>query len=97
MNNSIPGGTSRRGFFVGHMLMNKYSLMNKHVKLELPSRRIQDDRQLVAAQLRAGRAVLGWSQTYLGERIGVRILVKESELRSARSIESKMVGHGRDN
>ena len=45
--------------------------MNKHVKLELPSRRIQDDRQLFAAQLRAGRAVLGWSQTDLGERIGV--------------------------
>jgi transcriptional regulator with XRE-family HTH domain len=53
------------------MLMNKHSLMNKHVKLELPSRRIQDDRQLFAAQLRAGRAVLGWSQTDLGERIGV--------------------------
>jgi hypothetical protein len=88
MNNSIPGGTSRRGFFVGHMLMNKHSLMNKHVKLELPSRRIQDDRQLFAAQLRAGRAVLGWSQADLGE---------ESELRSARSIESKMARHGRDN
>jgi hypothetical protein len=88
MNNSIPGGTSRRGFFVGHMLMNKHALMDEHVKLELPSRRIQDDRQLFAAQLRAGRAC----------RVGVkRILVNESELRSARSIESKMARHGRDN
>jgi len=51
--------------------MNKRALMNKHTKMDLPSRRIQDERQLFAAQLRAGRAVLGWRQTDLGERTGV--------------------------
>jgi transcriptional regulator with XRE-family HTH domain len=45
--------------------------MNKHAKIDLPLRRGQDERQLFAAQLRAGRAVLGWSQTDLGERTGV--------------------------
>jgi len=65
MNNSIPGGTSRRGFFVGD------GLMNKHAKIDVPSRGVQDERQLFAAQIRAGRAVLGWSQTELGERTGV--------------------------
>ena len=67
----IPGGTSRRGFFVGGLLMNKHALVNKHTKIDLPSRRIQDERQLFATQIRAGRAVLGWSQSDLGERIGV--------------------------
>jgi ribosome-binding protein aMBF1 (putative translation factor) len=45
--------------------------MNKHAKIDVPSRRVQDERQLFAAQIRAGRAVLGWSQTDLGERTGV--------------------------
>ena len=56
---------------LGDMLMNKHSLMNKHAKIDVPSRRVQDERQLFAAQIRAGRAVLGWSQTDLGERTGV--------------------------
>lgn len=45
--------------------------MNKHAKMDLPSRRVQDERQLFAAQIRAGLAVLGWSQTDLGERTAV--------------------------
>jgi hypothetical protein len=56
---------------LGDMLMNKHSLMNKHAKIDVPSRRVQDERQLFAAQIRAGRAVLGWSQTDLGERIAL--------------------------
>src|ERR1700724_236738 len=71
MNSTIPGGTSRRGFFLGDMLMNKHALMNKHTKIDVQSRGVQDERQLFAAQIRAGRAVLGWSQTDLGERTGV--------------------------
>ena len=71
MNSTIPGGTSRRGFFVGDFVMNKHSVMNKHAKIDMPSRGIQDERQLFAAQIRAGRAALGWSQTDLGERTGV--------------------------
>jgi DNA-binding XRE family transcriptional regulator len=71
MNSTIPGGTSRRGFFVGGIVMNKHSVMNKHAKIDVPSRGVQDERQLFAAQIRAGRAVLGWSQTDLGERTGV--------------------------
>jgi ribosome-binding protein aMBF1 (putative translation factor) len=51
--------------------MNKHSVMNKHEKIDMPSRGVQDERQLFAAQIRAGRAVLGWSQTDLGERTGV--------------------------
>ena len=43
----------------------------KPLKADPPSHRAEDTRQLFAAQLRAGRAVLGWSQTDLGERIGV--------------------------
>ena len=54
-----------------HLVMNKHSLMNKHAKIDVPSRGVQDERQLFAAQIRAGRAVLGWSQTDLGERTGV--------------------------
>jgi DNA-binding XRE family transcriptional regulator len=57
--------------FLGDLLMNKHSLMNKHTKIDVPSRGVQDERQLFAAQIRAGRAVLGWSQTDLGERTGV--------------------------
>jgi DNA-binding XRE family transcriptional regulator len=71
MKSTIPGGTSRRGFFVGDLFMNKHAHMYKHAKIDLPSRRVQDERQLFAAQIRAGRAVLGWSQTDLGERTGV--------------------------
>ena len=51
--------------------MNKHALMNKHAKIDVPSRGVQDERQIFAAQIRAGRAVLGWSQTDLGERTGV--------------------------
>jgi ribosome-binding protein aMBF1 (putative translation factor) len=54
-----------------HLLMNKHPPMNKHAKMDLPSRRVQDERQLFAAQIRAGRAVLGWSQSDLGDKIGV--------------------------
>ena len=68
--------------------MNKHLLMNKHAKIDVPSRRVQDERQLFAAQIRAGRAVLGWSQTDLGER---------PALPSVRSIGSKMARRGRDN
>jgi ribosome-binding protein aMBF1 (putative translation factor) len=51
--------------------MNKHALMNKHAKIDVSSRGVQDERELFAAQIRAGRAVLGWSQTDLGERTGV--------------------------
>ena len=51
--------------------MNKHAVMNKHAKMDMPSRGVHDERQLFAAQIRAGRAVLGWSQTELGERTGV--------------------------
>jgi DNA-binding XRE family transcriptional regulator len=72
----IPGGPSAGDFFLvqgflGEGLSNEHSPMNKHSKIDLPSRRVQDERQLFAAQIRAGRAVLGWSQTDLGERTGV--------------------------
>jgi DNA-binding XRE family transcriptional regulator len=71
MNTSIPGGRSAGDFFVGDGLSNKHAPMNKHAKIDMPSHRVQDERQLFAAQIRAGRAVLGWSQTDLGERTGV--------------------------
>ena len=76
MNAWIPGGPSAGDFFLvqGFLregLSNEHSPMNKHAKIDLPSRRVQDERQLFAAQIRAGRAVLGWSQTDLGERTGV--------------------------
>jgi transcriptional regulator with XRE-family HTH domain len=46
-------------------------MSSKHAKADLRSHGAQDARQLFAAQIRAGRAVLGWSQTDLGERTGV--------------------------
>jgi transcriptional regulator with XRE-family HTH domain len=46
-------------------------MTNKHSKPDMRSNGAQDARQLFAAQIRAARAVLGWSQTDLGERTGV--------------------------
>jgi transcriptional regulator with XRE-family HTH domain len=46
-------------------------MSNKHSKTDLRSHGARDERQQFAAQIRAGRAVLGWSQTDLGERTGV--------------------------
>jgi transcriptional regulator with XRE-family HTH domain len=44
-------------------------MSDKHAKPD--SLRTPEDRALFAAKIRAGRAVLGWSQTDLGERTGV--------------------------
>ena len=51
--------------------MTGKQLTDKQSKSASPSDLMQDHRQLFAAQIRAGRAVLGWSQTDLGERTGV--------------------------
>src|ERR1700756_1249851 len=44
-------------------------MSDKHTKPD--SLRTPEERALFAAKIRAGRAVLGWSQTDLGERTGV--------------------------
>jgi transcriptional regulator with XRE-family HTH domain len=46
-------------------------MSNKQSKTDLGSHGARDARQQFAAQIRAARAVLGWSQTDLGERTGV--------------------------
>jgi transcriptional regulator with XRE-family HTH domain len=46
-------------------------MTHKPPKVDLPPQDDQDTRQRFAAQLRAGRAALGWSQTELGEKTGV--------------------------
>ena len=46
-------------------------MTSKHPKADQQSHDVPDPRQQFAAQIRAARAVLGWSQTDLGERTGV--------------------------
>jgi transcriptional regulator with XRE-family HTH domain len=66
MKSTIPGGPSAGDFFVPGVAMS-----SKQSKTDLRPHEARDARQQFAAQIRAGRAVLGWSQTDLGERTGV--------------------------
>ena len=46
-------------------------MTEKQSRSTLPPSQVRNERGQFAAQIRAGRAVLGWSQTDLGEKTGV--------------------------
>src|SRR5438270_3140729 len=52
------------------IVFRSYGISNAHV-LALPLSGIDSDRVLTGAQIRAGRALLGWSAATLAERAGV--------------------------